>query len=260
VNPCYFGRPDAPLFGMYRPPRVSVARKAGVLLCPAIGLEYMRTHYAMRLLAKQLAIAGFHVLRFDYHGTGDSAGEIAAGQYEVWVQDVALAARELEQISGAAELTVVGLRMGALFALESLSRQDLSARGVVLWDPVVAGDEYIDMLAAMHQKVLAGRGEPDGSADELLGTRFPADLRAAIGAVDLKERLGAVVAGQAALAVSEDRPEYAELQAAIAARWPGAAFRLTVDQAARPATDEAYDSRMTGPIIRAVAEAVESLA
>jgi alpha/beta superfamily hydrolase len=71
----------------------------------------------MRLLAKQLSDAGLHVLRFDYHGTGDSSGEVGAGQFDVWVNDVALAADELLEISGVDSLTVVGLRTGAQLAI-----------------------------------------------------------------------------------------------------------------------------------------------
>ena len=37
--------------------------------------EYMRTHKAVRQLTMMLAKAGYHLLRFDYFGTGDSAGD-----------------------------------------------------------------------------------------------------------------------------------------------------------------------------------------
>jgi uncharacterized protein len=259
MNPCQFGRPAAPLFGIYRPPRVSVARNAGVLLCPPIGLEYLRTHYAIRLLAKQLAAVGFHVLRFDYHGTGDSSGEVGTGQFQMWVDDVVLAARELADICGAADLTMVGLRMGAVFALEALARQGAGARGIVLWDPVVDGADYLAALESMHLQMGARRAQVPPSSDELLGARYPEDLRMAIRRVDLAEEVGQVRAGGAALVVSEDRPEYGVLLSRLRREWPDTGYRLVADPVDWRSVDAAYDARFTGPIVRTVAEVTESL-
>src|ERR1051325_66360 len=46
----------------------------GVVLCAPLGYEQVHAHRSFRVLADQLAAAGVTALRFDYHGTGDSAG------------------------------------------------------------------------------------------------------------------------------------------------------------------------------------------
>ncbi len=244
---------------MYTPPRASTARDAAILICSPIGLEYLRTHYAMRLLAKQLSDAGLHVLRFDYHGTGDSSGEVGAGQFDVWVNDVALAADELLEISGVDSLTVVGLRTGAQLAIEALARKGLRVRGLVLWDPVISGREYIAMLERMQSNVVLERITPPQPTDELLGSHFPTDLRAAIEGFDMESRVRIVDADAAAVVVSEDQPEYRALLTGMQGRWPDTMYRTMDDPAKWDSVREAFDVHKTGPIVRAVAEVAESL-
>ena len=62
MNPFYFGTSQRPLFGIHHPPKSSDVRASGVVLCPAIGQDYMRTHRGLKQLALQLSKAGFHVL------------------------------------------------------------------------------------------------------------------------------------------------------------------------------------------------------
>src|SRR4029077_6329596 len=69
----WFGPPDRRAFGWYHAP-LGAPRDMAVVLCPSLGHESVCTHRAYRPLAEQLATLGFPVLRFDYHGTGDSAG------------------------------------------------------------------------------------------------------------------------------------------------------------------------------------------
>src|SRR4051812_34449398 len=73
--PTWFGPAERPLFGWYHAPALATARACGVVLCNPFGYEMMCSHRAYRHLAERLATAGFPVLRFDYDGTGDSAGD-----------------------------------------------------------------------------------------------------------------------------------------------------------------------------------------
>jgi pimeloyl-ACP methyl ester carboxylesterase len=259
MNPFHFGEEAAPLFGVYSPPHASVARKAAVLICGPIGMEYMRTHYTLRLLATQLASSGIHVLRFDYHGLGDSSGHITEKQFDRWIDNIALAAQELYELSDVENLVVVGLRMGAALGMKALSSQRLKARAVVLWDPIVHGYDYLASLQKMHAEMAAERIEPPEPSDELLGSSFPADLRAAIEALCVEQHVDQVDAGAAALIVSQDLPEYLPLHKAMRSHWPEMLYRPMTDPIIWDSLKSAYEGRMTGPIVRAVAEATESL-
>ena len=260
MNPFHFGPPEALRLGVYHPPRVSRARDAAVLLCAPVAVEYQRTHYALRLLAKQLAASGFHVLRFDYLGTGDSAGEVGDGQYPIWVADVALAARELRSLSGAGTLLVGGLRLGALLALEALAAGALSARAAVLWDPVVSGAEYLDSQLSMDRAARAAMGNHAPAGGEILGMRFPPELRTAIRQASLAALIGRAALGSAALVVSERRPEFEALARGMRARWPDARELVAAEPTDWRSLDATYDARLTGPVIRLVADALEALA
>ena len=74
TEPVWFGAADRPSFGWLHVPDDGTAR-AGVVLCPPLGYEYVCAHRTIRHLAEALAAAGFCVLRVDYDGTGDSSGD-----------------------------------------------------------------------------------------------------------------------------------------------------------------------------------------
>jgi len=259
MTPFYFGEENAPLFGVYSQSNAAVARQSAVLICAPIAMEYMRTHYAMRLVASQLARAGFDVLRFDYHGTGDSSGSVDAGQFDRWCDDIALSAHELMQQSGARDLTLVGLRLGAALAVETIASRDIKVKSLVLWDPVVSGGDYLSTLVEMHAESTAERRVPPRPTDELMGARFPQDLRTALQGLNIEDRLLKVDVKRAALIVSEELPEYGTLLTAMRSHWPETIYRQTGDHVDWKSLKAAGEGRRTGPIIRAVAEAVESL-
>lgn len=146
MNPQFFGKADAPLYGVYLPPKAT-PRDAGVVLCYPFGQEYMRAHRAFRQLALLLAKKGYHVLRFDYRGTGDSSGDIEDVTPQDWIEDVGLAVQELRDSAGVNSITVVGLRLGALVAGAACAR-DLNVDRLIVWDPIVEGEGYERELLA----------------------------------------------------------------------------------------------------------------
>ena len=75
AEPYWFGPARAPLLGRLHRPLGGRAR-GGVLICPPVGIELAHSHYVLRCLARELTACGFAVLRFDYAGTGQSAGDM----------------------------------------------------------------------------------------------------------------------------------------------------------------------------------------
>src|ERR1700733_8104900 len=84
----WFGPEDRPLAGWLHLPEAGTAR-AGIVLCPSLGVEALVAQPAYLRLARQLENMGFAVLRFDYSATGDSAGSMESdASIARWVEDV----------------------------------------------------------------------------------------------------------------------------------------------------------------------------
>ncbi len=206
----YFGTGQTPLFGLHSSPG-DAATDHAVLICPPVGWEYMRTHWALRKVARLLVTSGLHVLRFDYYGTGDSAGDTFEVSVERWLEDIATAYDELGEAASPQRISLVGVRLGATLAALATAR-GLDVDQLVMWDPVVVGSRHLASLERMHNEMLAGRKRSYDPADlgsELLGFPYTARLRSGLADLDLR-RLGSVAAAGTLLA-SEARAEYGEL-------------------------------------------------
>lgn len=224
MNPCYFGSSEAPLFGAHYPPKNDAGEGRGVVLCGPGPEEYMRCHWALRQLASQLTRQGAHVFKFDYYGTGDSAGSLGAGHADLWRANVVEAANELRDIAGVKRLTLVGVRLGAALALQAATEvpADLLA-GIVLWDPVVSGVAYVEELRRQQARRIENSRYPleralDARQPELLGYPFPASAEAAVGRIDLLK--GAKPAVRCTVVASTKRSEYDALAAHLGAAAP----------------------------------------
>ena len=211
MNPIFFGRAPKSLFGVYHPPKAAQARTAGVVLCYPFGQEYMRAHRAFRQMALLLSKAGFHVLRFDYYGTGDSSGETDDVSLTQWVEDAGAAADELKETAEVQRVAFVGLRLGAaVAALAAAERSDVDQ--VVLWDPAVRGADYLaEILEERTDSVGNSRSSvtQEGTAG-VMGFPITELLRADLEQLDLN-RAGAPAGSGRLVIASHDRPEYERL-------------------------------------------------
>jgi pimeloyl-ACP methyl ester carboxylesterase len=148
----------------------------------------MQTHYAYRVLATQLAHAGSSVLRFDWSGTGDSAGDSGSVTFQHCRDDLQMAVQELKDISNARRISVVGFRLGATIAATTPFKRPLEE--LVLWEPVIRGHDYLEELQARERRKFGDLLEPPswwrrGRAHELLGYAMSSAHHAEIEALDL---------------------------------------------------------------------------
>jgi pimeloyl-ACP methyl ester carboxylesterase len=145
----WFGPADRPIFGWYHAAHPSITSRTGVVLCNAFGHEAMSSHRAYRHLASRLANAGHPVLRFDYDGTGDSAGLPSdPNRVQAWLGSLELATRELQRLSGAPRLVLFGTRFGALLALAHAAQRPVD--GLVLLGPPASGKAWVREMSALQ--------------------------------------------------------------------------------------------------------------
>jgi alpha-beta hydrolase superfamily lysophospholipase len=179
------------LFGWYDVP--AEPPRGAVLLCNPIGDDSVRAHRPMRHLAATLLKRGFAVLRFDYDGTGDSAGdERAPDRVETWIGDIELAAAELRRRSGASSVAAVGVRLGATLALAAAGA---GFDRVVAWGGYARGVAFTKASAQFYK--LHKRIEPKGFAggpasrpegEEVFGFLLTRATIAELEALDLRTR------------------------------------------------------------------------
>jgi alpha/beta superfamily hydrolase len=143
MMPLFFGADDQQLYGVYEAAHNSGPASRAVVLCNPVGNEYIHAHRTMRNLSSRLSKAGFHVLRFDYYGTGDSSGGSDEGSPQRWCENIKAAMLELQEMTGAARMSLIGLRFGANLAAEVAARAPETINSLALWEPLADSDEVI---------------------------------------------------------------------------------------------------------------------
>jgi esterase/lipase len=175
----FFGKSPKKLFGNYHPPERSIKRDTGIVLCYPIGQEYVRSHRSFLRLANLLAGQGFHVLRFDYYGCGDSMGMMIDADIDQWLEDISTAIEELKYGCDLNRICLIGFRLGATFALMTGKNRD-DITGIGLWDLVSNGNVYIEEMKRIHMQWQRGsfakQKQNENKYLEILGFPFTETL------------------------------------------------------------------------------------
>src|SRR4051812_2156265 len=179
----WFGPESRPLLGWVSRPAGGLAR-GGAILCPPMGEEGRAAHRTFRRLAEELARAGIVALRFDYDGTGDSAGlQDEPDRVAAWLASIE-AARQCLLDLGAPTVAAVGMRLGAtLAAAQAASSSPFSS--LVCWDPCLSGRTFLREGEALY-----GFGEtelevPDDGLRHTPGFQYDAETARAMRSLDL---------------------------------------------------------------------------
>ena len=143
ARPMYFGADERRVFGWYHAPRDAEARDCAVVLCAPHGYEGVCSYRALRHWAEALADAGIAVLRFDYHGCGDSSGDdLSPSRVHAWAESITDAIDTVRAHSGATSVVLAGVRLGGTLALAAAAgRSDVDA--LVLWATLPTGRAYL---------------------------------------------------------------------------------------------------------------------
>lgn len=214
MNPFFFGSGQRRLFGLYTPSRVAGAGARAVVLCHPWGNEYLGAHRSMRHLAKMLSGAGFHVLRFDYFGTGDSAGDMRQADLQGWQGDIEMAIEELRDTTGVARVGLAGLRLGATLAAGVAARRPKEVDALALWDPIASGSDYLRELRNGVPAPATGGGD-----EEIGGFPLTRAMAGELQGIDLAAP-AAAVAARTLVVVSTEGDACAALRARLDGRFP----------------------------------------
>ncbi|MDO3722402.1 alpha/beta fold hydrolase [Marinobacter sp. chi1] len=209
----FFGPSQSYLLGVYHP-RKTGHLDEGVVLCNPFGQEYLRAHKSIRRLAINLSELGYPVLRFDYRGTGDSAGNLSDVTADEWVEDIGHAIQELRDMAGVSRVALVGLRLGAILAARAAIESNDVSR-LILWDPITDGEGYLEEIktAVANAQKLGSRSKiltPDGTI-HFNGFSMPKAFQNSLEALSLGE-LAQDIAFPIAQFVSHETDEFAKIQ------------------------------------------------
>lgn len=143
----------------------------GVVICPPIGHEQVHSHRSLRRLADAIASRGIPTLRFDWNGTGDSAGcDADPSRVESWHANVRDLITWMRSGLGCRNVSVVGLRMGAMLAVEAIQPKD--CENLVLWAPVVSGTSYVRQMQAIDQMAEVRPQHPSAAKGDIEAAGF----------------------------------------------------------------------------------------
>ncbi|HTJ41503.1 MAG TPA: alpha/beta fold hydrolase [Kofleriaceae bacterium] len=199
----WFGPKERPLCGWWTEPAAGAGTHA-VVIAPPIGYEYWSSYRTLRVLAEKLATNGHGVLRLDYDGLGDSAGDRwDEGRVAAWRASLAHAVAEVRAL-GCSHVTLMGLRVGATFALTEGAALEVDR--VVAWVPVTSGKRFMKELRMLGLAVPATEARPQpGNTIVYAGTVFSPETQAAMNVVDT-DKLAAAPAKRVLIVARPDRP------------------------------------------------------
>ena len=131
-----------------------------VLIFPPFAEELNKSRRMLSLQAKQLNKLGYHVVLPDLFGTGDSEGDFSEATWQLWLSDVenivACMKKDNKNIVG-----VLGVRLGALLAVDSLRFFNEKLKEIIFWQPVLRGESAITQFLRirMAADVAAGNNK-----------------------------------------------------------------------------------------------------
>jgi pimeloyl-ACP methyl ester carboxylesterase len=135
-RPVFFSAAGNDLFGIVTEP---TREPKGVALVFLTGGAFIPATNRNRLsvrIARSVAALGYHSLRLDYHGVGESGGEIELYRLDRPFVDDVLAAASCLRERGVPEIVLAGTCFGARTALAAAERTP-GLRGVVLLAPPI---------------------------------------------------------------------------------------------------------------------------
>jgi len=172
-TPVVFDSKGQQIVGMLHIPN-GRGRFPGALLLHGFTGTKTENHRMFVKLSRQLAEHGIASLRFDFRGSGDSAGEFEELTIRSEVADLLEALKFLarQKRVNSRRLALIGMSMGGAIAAHVVAREKSRIKTLVLWAPVAEGAGILDELSTPEAVAsLAQTGIADYEGN-LVGVQF----------------------------------------------------------------------------------------
>jgi exosortase A-associated hydrolase 2 len=180
------------IFGIYHPPRGGTIGGAA-LYVPPFAEEMNRSRRVAALFARRAAGLGCGTLILDLFGCGDSDGGSGDARWEIWRDDVR-AGIEFLLRRGHGRVTLVGLRLGALLALDAAAEAS-SVDRVLLWQPVLRGDQMVTQFLRLRLAADLAGAKTGGESTATMRARLTAGESLEIAGYEVAPALAQAIDG-----------------------------------------------------------------
>ena len=136
-------------FCIYHAPPTDRACRGAFIYVHPFAEEMNRSRRVVALQARQFAEKGYGVLIIDLFGCGDSTGEFAEATWEIWNADLAIAEKWLHQRLQT-RISLWGLRLGALLAMDFARCAQNQITSIILWQPVISGKSFMTQFLRLR--------------------------------------------------------------------------------------------------------------
>jgi len=147
-------------FCLYHAPHPNKECRGVFIYVHPFGDEMNKSRRMVALQARAFATMGFGVLQMDLFGCGDSNGEFGKARWDIWKQDLEIAWSWLEN-RATTSISLWGLRLGALLALDFARSSTNIIDKIILWQPVISGELFLTQFLRLRlaNEMLAGGSE-----------------------------------------------------------------------------------------------------
>ncbi|MES2048798.1 MAG: hydrolase 2, exosortase A system-associated [Pseudomonadota bacterium] len=134
--------------------------RGAVLFVAPFAEEMNKSRRMFALQARSLTQQGFAVLILDLYGCGDSDGELKDASWMQWKDDLDVAFSWLRQRCDV-PISLLGLRLGAMLALDFIRDGIHQAHQIILWQPVLNGQQFLTQFFRLKlaNDILSGGNE-----------------------------------------------------------------------------------------------------
>jgi exosortase A-associated hydrolase 2 len=182
-------------FCLYHAPAPGTERRGAFVYVHPFAEEMNKSRRMAALQARRFADAGYGVLQIDLYGCGDSSGDFGDARWDIWKADLAAAKNWMESQAGV-PVSLWGLRLGALLALDFARDSEIPLHSLLLWQPVMNGESFLTQFLRMRlaSEMLSG-GDEKGSGTQGLRNALAAGTTIEVGGYEISPALAASIDG-----------------------------------------------------------------